>query len=694
MSDKQDLLVELGTEELPPKALKRLSDAFASGIKTGLEKAALNFSEVKPYASPRRLAVVVEALDVKQASKDVARRGPALTAAFGDDGCPTQAAEGFARSCGVSVEALDRLETDKGAWLVFNSTAQGCQTGELIPDIVSNALRKLPIPKRMRWSDLSAEFVRPVHWLVLLFGDDIIKTEILNVQAGRETRGHRFHFPGNMFLADPASYVPLLQTEGHVLVDYENRREAIRAQVLEAAASVNGQAVIDDDLLDEVTGMVEWPVAFVGKFDKEFLQVPSEAIVSAMEGHQKYFPVVDKHAELMPCFIAVSNIESHDPEQVRIGNERVIRPRLSDAVFFWEQDKKQSLSNRVDALKDIVFQQKLGSLFDKSKRIAGLAMTMATDLNADKQMTERAAILAKCDLVTEMVGEFPDLQGIMGRYYAQHDKEPDEVATAIYEHYMPRFAGDELPETPVGQAVAIADKLDTLVGIFGIGQIPTGDKDPFGLRRSALGIMRILIEKQLYVDLIRLINEAVKLYGDKIKNKNLSDNIYDFMMERLRTYYLDRDIPVDVFEAVYALRPAQPYDFDRRMQAVDEFRKLPEAHSLAAANKRISNIILKQADGKMPDKIDSALLKENIERTLAGRVNRLNKAVTPLFAKQDYKAAMEMLADLKEPVDEFFDQVMVMVDDKELRNNRLAMLNKLRNLFLQIADLSRLQDKK
>lgn len=691
MSDVKDLLIELGTEELPPKALKKLSDAFAAGVRSGLEKADLAFEDIHAYASPRRLAVLVKSLQFAQQTREVTRRGPALTAAYGDDGCPSKAAQGFARSCGVEVEQLETLETDKGAWLVFNSVQQGQQTSELVPDIVRQSINRLPIPRRMRWGDLKEEFVRPVHWLVLLFGNDIIKTTILNVPAGRETRGHRFHHPGKLHLADPASYVPLLQSEGHVIVDFDARREAIRAQVLEAAASVNGIAEIDDDLLNEVTSMVEWPVAVVGNFDKQFLEVPSEALVSAMKGHQKYFPLLDKNSKLMPSFITISNIESRAIEYVRKGNERVIRPRLADAMFFWNQDKKQSLFERVDKLKDVVFQQKLGSLYDKSQRIAGLAMQIAADLDSNKQLAERASLLCKCDLMTEMVGEFPELQGIMGSYYARHDNEPDDIATAINEHHMPRFAGDILPQTPTGQAVAIADKLDSLVGIFGIGQIPTGDKDPFGLRRSALGVLRIFIENRLTLDLAGLIGAAIKLYGDKIRAKDLQQQVYDFMMERLRTYYMDRDISPHVFESVMVQKPSSPFDFDQRVQAVEAFRKLPESESLCAANKRISNI-LQKTDENIPGKVDTTILVEKVEKTLAGRVSRLEKEISPMIKHNDYTGILQQLANLKEPVDSFFDDVMVMVDDKKLRANRLALLNNLRNLFLKVADLSFLQN--
>ena len=470
MNDKKDLLIELGTEELPPKALQRLSAAFTLNIQAGIEKANLDFAEVKSYATPRRLAVLITGLQVSQQSREVTRRGPAIAAAYGEDGCATKAAEGFARSCGVAVEQLDKLETDKGAWLVFNTVEQGQNTCDLIPDLVRQSISKLPIPKRMKWADLKEEFVRPVHWLVLLFGSDVIDATILNVKSSRETRGHRFHHPETIHLADPAAYVPLLQAEGHVIADFSQRRETIRAMVMESAAGIDGTAEIDNDLLDEVTGLVEWPVAVVGNFDDKYLDVPTEALVSAMKGHQKYFPVLDKKGRLMPSFITIANIESRAQENVRKGNERVIRPRLADAMFFWEQDKKCSLFHRVDQLKSVVFQQKLGTLFDKSERIAGLAIEVAAKLDADEQLAARAAHLCKCDLLTEMVGEFPELQGIMGSYYARNDNEPEEIAIAIDEHHMPRFAGDKVPQSVTGQCIAIADKLDSLVGIFGIGQ--------------------------------------------------------------------------------------------------------------------------------------------------------------------------------------------------------------------------------
>jgi glycyl-tRNA synthetase beta chain len=689
----RDLLIEIGTEELPPKALKKLSEAFETGIKEGLKSADLGFGKVQRFASPRRLAVLISDLVEGQADKQVERRGPALAAAFDEDGNPSKAAEGFARSCGVDMDALEKLEMDKGAWLMFRHEQKGQPTTALIPDIVHNALEKLPIPKRMRWGDLDAQFVRPVHWVVLLFGDEIIEAEILSVKAGRETRGHRFHHPHKMYIGEPKAYAPLLETEGHVVADFAARREAVKAQVLEAGAQLGGQAVIDEALLDEVTAMVEWPVAVSGNFEKRFLDVPSEALISTMKANQKYFHVVDAKQKLMPHFITVANIESSNVAVVREGNERVVRPRLSDAEFFWTQDRKHKLESHIEHLKSVTFQQQLGTLHDKAERVAKLAGSLADSMGGNREWAERAAWLAKCDLMSEMVYEFPELQGIMGRYYAIHDGEAEEVAMAQDEQYMPRFAGDELPATATGQALAIADKLDTVVGIFGIGQPPTGSKDPFALRRAALGLLRIIIECQLPIDLEQALEQAKDGLGDKVESKGLVSQVFDFMMDRLRAYYHEVGVAPDVYEAVLDQRPTQPYDFDRRVRAVNHFLTLPEAESLAAANKRISNI-LRQAEEKkiaVPEAVNDGLLSEAAEKALAEQITAMEAEVMPLFDKRDYEPALAQLAGLREVVDTFFDDVMVMADDEAVRNNRLALLNGLRGLFLRVADLSRLQ---
>ncbi|MFZ5619398.1 MAG: glycine--tRNA ligase subunit beta [Pseudomonadota bacterium] len=698
MTDEtRDLLIEIGTEELPPKALLRLSRAFSDGVRKGLIQADLAFGEVHDYAAPRRLAVWIEAVAATQADREQIRRGPALAAAFDDEGNPTPGAQGFARSCGVGVEQLEKLETDKGAWLVHRVMERGRGTAELIPDIVDRALGQLPIPKRMRWGAGTAEFVRPVHWIVLLFGDEVIDAEILGVRSGRETRGHRFHHPAPIYIGEPAAYAPLLQTEGRVLADFAERREAIRGQVIEAGVAAGGRALIDEDLLDEVTALVEWPVAVVGDFETRFLEVPSEALISTMQDNQKYFPVVDAQGRLLPHFITISNIVSRDPAQVKAGNERVVRPRLTDAAFFWNQDRRQRLEARIDRLGTMVFQSRLGTLLDKQKRVARLAAHIAAALGADPRLAERAAMLAKCDLLTQMVFEFPELQGVMGRYYARHDGEPDEVAQAIDEQYRPRFAGDALPETATGQALAIADRLDTLVGIFAIGQPPTGDKDPFALRRAALGVLRILIERKLDLDLVELLGEAGKEISAtlKLNRENIEKVIADvfiFMMERLRAYYTDIGISPDVFEAVVQAPkpPTRPLDFHARLHAVTEFRALPEAESLAAANKRIGNI-LRKTEEAIPAAVAAERLVDAAERDLAKGLDELRGEVESAFDRGDYTTGLRRLAALREPVDRFFDNVMVMAEDAALRANRLALLQQLQSLFLRAADLSRLQ---
>ncbi len=692
MSNTRNLLIEIGTEELPPTALKRLSTAFTDGIVEGLAKAELSHGEVKSYATPRRLAVLVSDLITGQQDKEVERKGPSLKAAFDDDGNPTKAAEGFARSCGTDVNALQTVETEQGAWLVFRSRQQGRQTAELIPAIVNESLDKLPIPKRMRWGALKAEFVRPVHWLVLLFGDEVIDAEILSVQAGRETRGHRFHHPDTLYLGEPEAYAPLLESEGRVIADFNDRREAIRAQVMEAAAATGGEAIIDEDLLDEVTALVEWPVAILGNFEERFLEVPPECLISTMKSNQKYFHLLDKDGKLLPHFITISNIESSDPDKVREGNERVVRPRLSDADFFWNQDRSKRLEDHIERLKSILFQKKLGTLYDKTARVTYLAGIIADAIGGDRSHAERAAQLAKCDLMTEMVYEFPELQGIMGRYYAHHDGEHAEVAEALEEQYLPRYAGDTLPASKTGQALALADKLDTLSGIFGIGQHPTGDKDPFALRRAALGALRIVIDKGLEVDLDVLLHQAVasqEQAGIKLERDTVSE-VFDFMLERLRHLYQEQGISSDAFSAVAARRPTQPLDFEQHIKAVTAFRELPEAESLAAANKRIHNI-LKKAEECIPQSADISKLQEPAETALAEKLAELAGKVEPLLAARDYTSALKQLAVLREPVDAFFDDVMVMVDDAELRANRLGLLNQLQGLFLRVADLSLLQ---
>jgi len=687
---KQDLLIEIGTEELPPKALDRLSIAFQSSIESQITQAGLTFASIQRFATPRRLALLITQLDTAQADREVERKGPAVKAAFDPSGNATKAAEGFARSCGVTVSELEQVDTPKGAWLVFRQNQLGQQTETLIPAMVEQALARLPIPKRMRWGAGDAEFVRPVHWIVMLFGDQIIDCEIMGLKAGRTTRGHRFHHPDPIELTLPASYAERLLDPGHVIADITARREQIRTQVQQIASEAGMMASIDDALLDEVTALNEWPVAVMGAFDRRFLKVPAEALIKTMQEHQKYFPVVDNHGALQPHFITISNIQSQDPTQVSAGNERVIRPRFSDAAFFWEQDLKQPLDALAPRLQGVVFQQQLGSLYDKSQRISQLAQLIAKQLGFDPAETARAATLAKCDLLSNMVGEFPSLQGVMGRYYAQHAGEGGNIAAAIEEQYLPRHAGDNLPQTDCGRAIAIADRLDTLVGIFAIGQKPTGEKDPFGLRRAALGVLRILIETPLQLDLESLLQAAAEGLADKLDSSNAAHEVFDYMMERLNAYYADQDFSADLIDAVLSRRPTKPADFDLRVRAVSHFRQLPEAETLAAANKRIRNI-LRKTDEAYPAQADINLLVEQSEKTLAEQISELEPRIDPLLSQGLYSEALQQLASLREPVDRFFDDVMVMCDDDDLRQNRLALLSSLSALFLNVADLSRLQ---
>ena len=687
---KKDLLVEIGTEELPPKALYKLSDAFSAGIEAALKEANVEFGTVNTYAAPRRLAVLINDVSESQPDLDVEKRGPAIKAAYDKDGNATKAAQGFARGCGVEVSELETMSTDKGEWLVFRAQEKGKATSELVAAMVEQSLAKLPIPKRMRWGDSDAEFVRPVHWIVMLLGHDVIDAEILGIKSGRESRGHRFHHPEVINLQSPEDYVHRLKTPGFVMVDREERMQTIKQQAEQAAEELGGKALIDEGLLQEVNGLVEWPVAVSGDFDKEFLEVPAESLISSMQDHQKYFPVVDSKNALMPHFITISNIESKHPEKVKDGNERVIRPRLGDAKFFWEQDGKKKLESHIESLDKVVFQAKLGTVGDKSRRVASIAEAIANELGENTEHAKRAGLLCKCDLMTEMVNEFSDLQGIMGRYYAINDGEAQEVADALDEQYMPRFAGDKLPVGKTGQILSLADKIDTLLGIFAIGQKPTGEKDPFALRRAALGALRILIECKLDLDLRVLLALAAKAYGDQVDGESVIGEVIGFMVDRLKVYYTSQNITVDVYDAVQALNPTRPIDFDRRIHAVNEFRKMEEAESLAAANKRIGNI-LRKIEGDLPNLISLDLLHEKAEQQLNDQLQEMSSQVTPKLESGDYAEALKQLAGLRDPIDAFFDQVMVMADDESLKNNRIALLSQLHGLFIKAADLSRLQ---
>lgn len=689
LKQTEDFLVEIGTEELPPKALKKLSEAFAEGIQAGLQEAELKMGEVIIYAAPRRLAVMITDLQTQQADKTVQRKGPAKKAGFDADGNPTKALQGFARGCGVDVSELIEIETDKGIWMAYDLQQKGQPVTELLQDIVANSLAKLPIPKRMRWGNSDVEFVRPVHWVLMLLGEQVVPTTILGHTTSNTTRGHRFHAPTEITIAKPADYLGALRLQGFVEADFEARMESIRQQVEIAAKEAGGIAEISEDLLEEVTALNEWPVAVVGDFDETFLAVPSEALVSAMAGHQKYFHMLDSDGKLMAKFITISNIESTNPASVKFGNERVIRPRLADAKFFWDQDRKNPLDDFLPRLKTVVFQQKLGTLFDKVERLETLTVKIGKPLGVSPELSARAARLSKCDLMSEMVGEFPDLQGVMGRYYAQQQNEAAEVADAIDAQYQPRFSGDALPSTALAQSLAIADKLDTITGIYGIGQVPTGDKDPFALRRAALGLLRIMIEKNLDLDLRLLIQYSLELHAQVKITDSLVDDIYDFVVGRLRAYYADQGVSAEQFEAVRVCRPAHPVDFAERIKAVQAFSAMESSESLSAANKRISNL-LKKVEGEIPETVDQNLFAEDAERALFAELDALRESASELIAARDYTAAIASLATIRGAVDTFFDDVMVMAEDPAVRLNRLALLNQIYQLFLQVADVSRL----
>ena len=707
----QDFLVELGTEELPPLALPELSAAFTAGLRAGLAEAAVPHGELRAFATPRRLAVLVRDLAAMQPAQALKLKGPPVNAAFDKAGNPTAAATRFAEKCGVDVAALKRVTEGKGEFLYFEGARAGLTTVSLLPAIVQKSLDALPIPKRMRWGSSAAEFVRPVHWLVLLYGTEIIPARILDTDSGRATRGHRFMAPGDLPLARPADYESTLRGQGKVIADFAARRALIREQVVAAAATLTGEALLDDSLLDEVTALVEWPSPVTGSFEGRFLDLPREVLISTLQQHQRYFAVQNSSGKLLPHFITVSNIESSDPAKVRAGNERVVRPRLSDAAFFWGQDRKQKLEARLPGLDAVTFQAKLGSVGEKARRVAVLAGEIALLIDTDKVHAVRAAMLSKCDLLTSMVGEFPELQGVMGRYYATADGEPEEVCAAIDEHYLPRGAGGVLPASGAGVAVALADKLDTLASIFAIGQKPSGTKDPFGLRRAAIGVVRILVEKKIEIDLKSLVRAAAQraaLATQRVVDsgaptakpaaaadpEKVTGEVWEYFVERLRTFFVDAGATAEMFDAVRSSDPVSPLDFGARLNALVAFLALPEAASLTAANKRIANILKKSTsvspDGERaaPVEPQAALLREPAEKALHEALAGALPDVERALGKRDYAAALARLAQLRPAVDAFFDGVMVNADDPALRNNRLALLAQLRGLFTRIADLS------
>ena len=685
------LLIELGTEELPPKALQTLAKTFSQQIEDQLKSADLSFEQIKWFATPRRLAVQVKALAEKQQDKVVEKRGPAVNVAFDEKGEPSKAAQGWARANGITVDQAERLVTDKGEWLLHKAHQAGKNVYDLVPDIVNKAVAKLPIPKPMRWGSSRTQFIRPIHTLTLLFGEKLIPATVLEVSANNLVTGHRFHHHGLVSIQHADSYEQALN-EAYVVTDYQQRKDMIVTQIKNAADELNGVALIDDGLLDEVTSLVEWPVTLVGTFDEAFLQVPAEPLIYSMKDHQKYFPVTDKDGKLLNKFIFVSNIESKDPQQVVFGNEKVIRPRLADAEFFFKTDKKQPLATRLSALDNVLFQKQLGTLKAKSERIAELSQFVAKTLGDNTQDAYRAGLLSKADLLTDMVQEFPQVQGVMGKYYAQHDGEGDAIAQALEDQYHPRFSGDSLPEGNLGCAVAIADKIDSLVGIFGINQPPKGDKDPFALRRAAIGLIRIIIEKGLNLDIAHLIAESVALYGDKLSNANIETDVIDFVMGRFKAYYQEQKVPVDVIQAVLEKKPSSPLDFDKRIKAVSHFSTLVEAETLAAANKRVGNILAK-FDGQLYNGFNKELATEAAELQLALTFKEISSKLEPLLAAKDYQSVLTELSALKAPIDTFFDSVMVMADDEAVKVNRLTLLNEIRNSFFDIADISLLQAK-
>lgn len=688
MTTSKHLLFELGSEELPPKTLLKLSNALLNNIVQGLTAAELNFTGSKAYATPRRLAVLVENLSTAQPDKTVEKRGPAVQAAFAADGTPSKAAESFAASCGTSFDKLERLKTDKGEWLAYTQAVKGQATKDLIPDIIRSSIAGLPIAKRMRWGSFTTEFVRPVHWAVLLYGNEVINTEILGLKTGSTTRGHRFHAPHKLIIASPEQYQDILYKEGKVIADFEQRKALIRDAAQKAASAVNGIAHIEEELLEEIAALNEWPVPITGNFDPRFLALPAEVLITTMQINQKYFPVKNADGGLLPHFITFSNIESSNPASIQQGNERVVTPRLADAEFFWNQDRKKPLADRVASLSTIVFQEKLGTIADKIQRVVKLAEIIAHSINANADLAKRAALLAKTDLMTEMVGEFGSLQGIMGRYYALADNEPAEVALAIEEQYFPKQSGSPTPSSTTGQTLALAEKIDTLTGIFSAGLIPTGDKDPYALRRAALGSLRIIIENKLDLNILDLIDFSLTLFTHPFDRNETHKLVADFVFERLKGYCLDQGYTADEFDAVISVTPAEPLDFMQRLHAVKAFRQLPEAESLAAANKRIRNI-LKKSDTEPAASVGE--LVEAEEKQLLKAALQSAEDIKPLLAQRNYQATLDRLAQLRNDVDAFFDSVMVMTDDLELRANRLALLALLFEQFLTCADISKLQ---
>jgi glycyl-tRNA synthetase beta chain len=681
-----NLLIEIGTEELPPKSLLKLATSFAKGIEDALIESDIAYSEVIWFATPRRLAVFVKQIAAMQNDRQLEKRGPAVAVAFDAQGNPTPAALGWAKSCGVDITDVGRLKTDKGEWLLYQGTEKGLAIDGLLPSMIEKALSNLPIAKPMRWGAGKVQFIRPIHTLTIVLGEALITAKIFGIESTRKVMGHRFLGEKSFSLQHADKYIETLR-QHYVLADYSERKEHIRASANAIALKEEAVADMNEELLDEVTALVEWPVAMTASFDKSFLEVPKEALIYTMKGDQKYFPLIDQQGNLLSRFIFISNIECKNPELIISGNEKVIRPRLSDAQFFFATDRKHTLESRLGSLETILFQKQLGTLLDKSKRIALLAKKIAYILRVNDALAERAGLLSKTDLMTNMVMEFPDVQGIMGMYYAKLDKEADEVANALNEQYKPRFSGDSLPTSPISICVAIADKIDTLVGIFGIGQLPKGDKDPFALRRAAIGVLRIIVENRLPLDLKTLVEVSIEAFGDKVEPQGLSDNVVDFILARFKAWYLEQGVTIDVIQAILEIRPTRPAEFAARVAAVSQFKLNDSADALAAANKRVANILAKNAVTKK-GVVDVSLLSDIAEIQLVEALSIAQREVEALIHASDYTGALNKLAELRAPIDSFFDTVMVMVDNESVRENRLSILFNLRQLFLSCGDIS------
>lgn len=690
MSNTATLLIELGTEELPPKALKTLSESFSQSIADQLTGLSISFDNIESFATPRRLAVQFSQVQLQQEDEQVDKRGPAISAAFDSDGNPTKAALGWARGVGIDVVNAERLVTDKGEWLLHKAIVPGKALHDLLPNIVQQAAKQLPVPKTMRWGEGEFAFIRPLKRLTVMLNESIVPMSLFGIESSNKVLGHRFHSEGDITLHHANEYAQVLK-QAHVIASFEERRLLVKDNAEALAAQIQATPVWDNDLLDEVASLVEWPVALLASFDDAFLDVPKEALIYTMKDDQRYFPLVNSEGSLLAKFIFITNIESKNPALVIAGNEKVIRPRLADAEFFYTNDKKQSLASRIDKLDSVLFQKELGSIGDKARRISQVAGNIASQLNADATIATRAGLLAKADLVSHMVMEFPEIQGVMGMHYARHDGEPEGVALAIEAHYRPRYAGDALPATTEGAAVAIADKLDTLVGIFAIGQTPRGDRDPFGLRRAAIGLLRMLVELELDLDFKAIIANAAEAYAGTIEvSKEVQDDIFNFLLGRFRAWYQEQGVAVDVIQSVLARRPQKALDFDRRVKAVTQFVCFPEAEALAASNKRVSNILSKSDTNGLVD-INAELLQEDAELALYKALSSLQSVVEAGVASGDYNAVLSQLASLREPIDNFFNDVMVNAEDEAVRINRLALLTKLRNQFLSVADISLLQ---